>query len=72
MLVMGVCKFVSLSVMQLYCANMAEIAKWIEVLLGVETLVTRNIILHGSRGLSHGFDAAFTRLLWPHVLLVII
>jgi len=48
--------------MRLRCVNTA---KWIEILLGVETLdVRRNTVLDGSRDFPHGFNAAFAKLLW--------
>jgi len=49
--------------MWLYCANTAE---WIEFLFGVETLGTRGTF-DESTDFPHGFDAAFTELLWPLV-----
>jgi len=50
------------------CANMAE---WIEVLLGVKTLVDpRNTVSDASPNFPHGFDAAFTKLLWPLVIFI--
>jgi len=49
----------------LHCANTAE---QVNVLLGVKTLEDpRYIVLDGSSDFLHGFDAAFTKLLWPLV-----
>jgi len=46
----------------------ANTAERIEVLLGVETFGDpRHIVLDGSPDFSHGFDAAFAKLLWPLV-----
>jgi len=48
----------------------ANIAERIEVLLGVETLQDlRNIVLDEDPNFTHGFDAAFAKLLWPLVIL---
>jgi len=55
--------------MQLCCADVDE---WIEVQLGVEILgKPRNIVLDTSFSFLDGFNAAFARLLWPVVILVI-
>jgi len=65
LIIVGVCQCRSLSDIQLYCANMAE---WIAVLLGMETLgelgPKEHCIELGVLNL-HGFDAPFVKVLWP-------
>jgi len=58
-----------LSVTRLHTTTLCKQAKWIEVLRGVEALGDpRNIVLDGSLDFLHRFDAAFTKLIWPLVL----
>jgi len=62
----GVCEYVGLSILSVIRLCSANTAERIEVLLGVETLGdTRNVILDRSANFLFGFDAAFTKLLWP-------
>jgi len=58
-----------LSVTWLHSANTA---KWIEVLLGLETLgAPRNNVLETSPNYRYGFDAAFATLHGPLVVIII-
>jgi len=61
---LSVCLLLCLT--RLRCANTAE---RIEVLLGLEILEDKNIVLDGSPGVTHGFNAALTKLLSPRVVL---
>jgi len=48
----------------------AKVAARIKVLFGlVNPGDPRNIVLDGGPNFPHGFDAAFAKLLWPHVVL---
>jgi len=46
----------------------ANTAEWIKLLFEVETLEDpRNIVLDGGLDFHHGFNMAFSKLVWPHV-----
>jgi len=67
--VSGVCEFLSLSVTQLY---VTAVQTWLNgsryILFWVENLGDlNNIVLNGGPYFSHGFDAAFAKVLWPLV-----
>jgi len=61
--VSGVC--LSRSFTPLRCANTT---KEIEVLFRVETLGDPRNMYNTEGRTPHGFDAAFVKLLWPHVI----
>jgi len=59
--------------MRLHVASLCRHGKWIKLLLRVETLGDpRNIVLDTSANFAHRFNAAFTKLLWPWLIVCLL
>jgi len=59
--------------MRLHVASLCKHGKLVKLLFRVETLAdTRNIVLDASANFAHRFNAAFTKLLWPWLIVCLL
>jgi len=59
--------------MRLHVALLCKHGKWIKLLLRVETLGDpKNIVLDASANFAHRFNAAFTKLPWPWLIVCLL